>query len=95
MVYESAYFPHELRETMYAWIKQNYREEWKEGETEEQFIYKTRKRALGTFKREIMGLKPEIRAAIAAEVEDKIAFLFQKLNIAHTAPLVNRYTRIP
>ena len=91
MVYESEYFPEELRKRMYAWLKENHRTEWEEGETEEQFIYKTRKRALGQFKNEIMGLKPEIRAAIAAEVEDKIAFLFTQLNLANTLPLINRY----
>jgi len=91
MVYENQYFPEELRKRMYAWLKENHRNEWEEGETEEQFIYKTRKRALGQFKNEIMGLKPEIRAAIAAEVEDKIAFLFTQLNLANTLPLINRY----
>ena len=79
---------------MYAWLKENHRTEWEEGETEEQFIYKTRKRALGQFKNEIMGLKPEIRAAIAAEVEDKIAFLFTQLNLANTLPLINRYVNL-
>jgi fructose/tagatose bisphosphate aldolase len=91
MVYESDYFPRDLQEQMYAWIKEHYRDEWNEDMTEEQFIYKTRKKAFGPFKSEIMGLKPEIRAAIAAEVEDKIAFIFKELNVADTMPLVNRY----
>jgi len=78
---------------MYAWLKENYRDEWDEGETEAQFIYKTRKRALGEFKAEIMGLEPGIRAAIAAEIEAKIAFLFTQLNLADTMPLVNRYVK--
>jgi len=93
MVYESQYFPDELRERMYAWLKENHRNEWKKGETESQFIYKTRKRALGEFKTEIMRLKPEIRAAIAAEVEVKIAFLFTQLNLANTMALINRYVK--
>ena len=93
MVYESQYFPDELRKRMYAWLKENHRNEWKKGETESQFIYKTRKRALGEFKTEIMRLKPEIRAAIAAEVEAKIAFLFTQLNLANTMALINRYVK--
>jgi len=93
MVYESQYFPDELRKRMYAWLKENHRNEWKKGETESQFIYKTRKRALGEFKTEIMRLKPEIRAAIAAEVEAKIAFLFSQLNLANTMALINRYVK--
>ena len=93
MVYESQYFPDELRKRMYAWLKENHRNEWKKGETEAQFIYKTRKRALGKFKAEIMGLKPGIRAAIAAEVEAKFAFLFSQLNLANTLTLINRYVK--
>ena len=93
MVYESRHFPVELRKRMYAWLKENYRDEWDEEETEAQFIYKTRKRALGEFKSEIMGLEPGIRAAIAAEIEAKIAFLFTQLNLADTMPLVNRYVK--
>jgi fructose/tagatose bisphosphate aldolase len=91
MVFESVYFPRELKERMYAWIKQHCRDEWKKGETEEQFIYKTRKRALGPFKKEISELKPEIKKAIAAEVEEKIAFIFLKLNIGSTTSHINRY----
>jgi len=93
MVYESQYFPDELRKRMYAWLKENHRNEWKKGETESQFIYKTRKRALGKFKAEIMGLKPGIRAAIAAEIEAKFAFLFSQLNLANTLTLINRYVK--
>jgi len=93
MVYESQYFPNELRKRMYAWLKENHRNEWNKGETESQFIYKTRKRALGEFKTEIMRLKPGIRAAIAAEVEAKIAFLFTQLNLANTMALINRYVK--
>ena len=93
MVYESQYFPDELRKRMYAWLKENHRNEWKKGETESQFIYRTRKRALGEFKTEIMRLKPGIRAAIAAEVEAKIAFLFTQLNLANTLALINRYVK--
>jgi hypothetical protein len=94
MVYESQYFPRELKERMYAWLKEAHRNEWKKGETEEQFIYKTRKRALGLFKNEIMGLKPEIRATISAEVEGKFDFLFKQLNLVNTLPLINRYVNL-
>jgi fructose/tagatose bisphosphate aldolase len=93
MVYESAYFPEELKERMYAWLKENFRAEWREGQTEEQFLYKTRKKALGPFKSDIMGLKPEIRAAIASEVEAKLDFLFRELQVVNTLPLINRYVR--
>ncbi|MBN1763405.1 MAG: class II fructose-bisphosphate aldolase [Methanomicrobia archaeon] len=94
MVYESAYFPPELKEKVYAWLKENHRDEWHEGQTEEQFIYKTRKKALGPFKREIVGLEPEIRDAIAAEVEAKLNFLFKELKVVNTLSVVNRYITV-
>ncbi|HUV02276.1 MAG TPA: class II fructose-bisphosphate aldolase [Desulfobacteria bacterium] len=94
MVYESTHFPEELKEKMYAWLKENYRDEWHEGQTEEQFIYKTRKKALGPFKNDIMKLEPEIRDAIAAEVEAKLDFLFKELRVVNTLPVVNRYINV-
>ena len=93
MVYESKYFPQELKEKMYAWIKEKCGDDRKEGQTEEQFIYKTRKKALGPFKKEIVELKLEIREAIAAEVEEKITFLFKQLNVVNTLPLIMRYVK--
>jgi hypothetical protein len=76
---------------MYAWLKENYRDEWHEEQTEEQFMYKTRKKALGPFKKNIMKFEPGIRDAIAAEVETKLDFLFKELRVVNTLPVVNRY----
>ncbi len=87
MVFE--HLPQELKERMYAWIKDNY--ERREGQTEEQFIYTTRKRALGHFKTELMELPPTIKGAIARHAERKFMFLFDQLNIGNTMPLVDRY----
>jgi hypothetical protein len=61
MIYESKHFPDDLKKQMYDWIKANLANEAKQGETEEQFIYKTRKKAMGPFKKEIMGLPQELR----------------------------------
>jgi len=92
MVYESKHFPSELRQKIYAWLKVNAIDEKKETDTEEQFIYKTRKKALGPFKKEIMGLPKEIREAIAKEVEEKFDFLFQQLKVINNKELVLKYT---
>jgi fructose/tagatose bisphosphate aldolase len=92
MVYESKHFPSELRQKIYAWLKVNAIDEKKETDTEEQFIYKTRKKALGPFKKEIMGLPNQIREAIAKEVEEKFDFLFQQLKVINNKELVLKYT---
>lgn len=91
IIYESKEFPSELRDNIYSWIKKNQANERKKDQTEEQFIYTTRKKALGPFKKEILSLTPEIRDKIASEVESKFEFLFDKLNIRDTKKLVSKY----
>ncbi len=91
MIYESRHFPAELKTKMYAWLTTNAASEKKEGETEEQFFYKTRKKALGPFKKEIMGLPKETRDAIAKEVVEKFDFLFKQLNTLNNKELVDKY----
>jgi len=91
LIYESDHFPVNLKNRIYEWLKVNVASEAKQGETEEQFLYKTRKRALGPFKKEIMGLPQQTRDAIAAEIETKFDFLFKQLNVVNKRALVNKY----
>ena len=91
MIYESQYFPDDLRKRAYEWLKINLANEKKLGQTEEQFIYKTRKKALGQFKKEIMALPQQMRDAIATEIEAKFDFLFKQLNVVNKRRLVNKY----
>jgi len=91
MIYDSKHFPAELRKRIYEWLKVNAANEAKQGETEQQFLYKTRKKALGPFKKEIMSLPQKTRDAIAAEIEHKFDFLFKQLNAVNKKDLVNKY----
>jgi fructose/tagatose bisphosphate aldolase len=93
MIYDSKRFPTDLKKRIYEWLKVNAANEAKQGETEEQFLYKTRKKALGPFKKEIMSLPQETRDAIAAEIERKFDFLFKQLNAVNKMDLVNKYVR--
>jgi fructose/tagatose bisphosphate aldolase len=95
MIYESKHFPADLKQKIYAWLKVNAIGEAKQGETEDQFLYKTRKKALGPFKKEIMRLPQETRDAIAAELEAKFNFLFKQLNVVNKRDLVNKYIHAP
>ena len=94
MTYESSHFPQELKNKMYEWLKTNAIAEKKEGETEEQFFYKTRKKALGPFKKEIMVLSQETRDAIAKEIEVKFDFLFKQLNAVNNKDLISKYVTL-
>ncbi len=95
MIYDSKHFPDDLKKRIYAWLKVNAISEAKQGETEDQFLYKTRKKAFGSFKKEIMSLPQETRDAIAAEIEIKFDFLFKQLNIANKRDLLNKYVNTP
>lgn len=91
MVYESAHFPKELKMRIYDWLKKTQISGREADQTEEQFIYSTRKKALGQFKKDIMGLSKETRDAIANEIEKKFEFLFEKLNVKNTRDLTSKY----
>jgi hypothetical protein len=94
MIFDSKYFPVDLKNRIYDWLKTNASNEAKAGETQEQFFYKTRKKALGPFKKEIMSLPQATRDAIAAEIENKFDFLFKQLNAVNNATLVDKYVTL-
>ena len=94
MIFDSKHFPADLKKRIYDWLKINAANEAKAGESDEQFFYKTRKKALGPFKKEIMGLPQATRDAIAAEIENKFDFLFKQLNAVNNAALVDKYVTL-
>ncbi|MDD5252416.1 MAG: class II fructose-bisphosphate aldolase [Candidatus Omnitrophota bacterium] len=94
MIFDSKHFPADLKKTIYEWLKVNAANEAKAGETEEQFFYKTRKKALGAFKKEIMTLPQATRDAIAGEIENKFDFLFKQLNAVNNASRVDKYVTL-
>lgn len=91
IVYDSRYFPKELREEIYAFIDKKYHDERTPGETDEQFHYKTRKKALGDFKRELWNLPEANLGELMTELEDRFSLVFHKLNVVDTVDLVNKY----
>ncbi len=94
MIYDSKHFPPALRQKMFDWVKANCTEEKKPNDTEEQFIYKARKKALGPFKKEIMGMDPGVRNAIASEIEERFDFLFKQLNAVNNKEIVEKYVTL-
>jgi len=93
IIYDSQSFPAELKGKIYNYIKTDLIGEWKEKDTEEQFIYKTRKKGFGPFKKEMWSLPPEIRKAIGDELKNKFSFLFNKLNVLNTKDVVDNYVK--
>ncbi len=93
MIYESKFLPAELKEKVYFWLKKNCAQEREEEQTEEQFIYKTRKKALGPFKKELMSLPVDLRENIGHEIEAKFDFLFKQLKVVNTRDMVKKYIK--
>jgi fructose/tagatose bisphosphate aldolase len=95
MVYEHAKFPADLKGEMYAWIRQNATEERKPKDTEEQFIYKARKKAIGPFKQRMWDLGDDCCGAIGQSLEERFSFLMKQLKINDTAGVVARFVKVP
>jgi fructose/tagatose bisphosphate aldolase len=93
MIYESSYLPASLKKEMYDYLKRKCEPERKEGETDEQFFYKTRKKAFGPFKKELWNLPAENLEGLSRELSDQFSLLFLKLGMKNTRPLLERYIK--
>jgi fructose/tagatose bisphosphate aldolase len=93
MVFDHARLPADLRKRMYQWLDVNAASERKPKDTDEQFYYRARKKAIGPFKQECWSLPPDVRMAIASDLEATFAFLFGQLRANGTADLVQKFIR--
>jgi fructose/tagatose bisphosphate aldolase len=94
MVYEHSAVPAALKEEMYAWTRAHASEERKPNDTEQQFLYKARKKAIGPFKRQLWSLEAAARDAIGATLQERFAFLMKKLNIGGTAEAAKQFVTV-
>ena len=95
IIYDNPAFPKELLTKMYGYITEKYPGDRAAGDTEEQFLYKTRKKAFGGFKKETWHLPEETLRELMSPLENKFALLFQRLNVTNTVDLVNKYCGKP
>jgi fructose-bisphosphate aldolase class II len=93
LVYDA--IPAELRERMYEHCRQNFQDERKPGDTEDQFIYKARKKALGAFKRELWELSDADREKVRAVLHETFTFLFRQLKVDGTQEMVRGIVSVP
>jgi fructose/tagatose bisphosphate aldolase len=95
ILYDEGGLPDDLRAEMMGWCLANCPDERKADETDEQFLYKTRKKALGPFKRALWTLPREAEERIGANLHTKFGLLFDHLGVAGTRSLVDRHVSIP
>jgi hypothetical protein len=85
--------PNELRDEIYDWLRENAKDERKPSDSDEQFFYKTRKKALGPFKKRFWDLDAKTKRELAAAYDEKFRFLFTQLGIGGTADAVAKYVK--
>jgi fructose-bisphosphate aldolase class II len=95
LIIEHPAVPDSLREEMYAWLRTHAADERKAKDTEAQFIYKTRKKAVGPFKKQFWSLPQPALGAIGADLEKSFAFLLEQLGVAGTTQVVKGLIKAP
>src|SRR3954447_13723862 len=88
-LYEHPAFPAELHREIEAWCFANTPDERKPGQTDQQFVYTTRKKAIGPFKRQLWDLAT--KDEILASQRRKIGYLFTELGVNDSFDMVSKY----
>ncbi len=78
------FLPSGLREVIYAWLHENQKKESDPSWNEKQFIYKTRKKAFGTFKKDLWNLSHNEKIPILEQLESELITIFGNLNAFST-----------
>ncbi|MCF8053762.1 MAG: class II fructose-bisphosphate aldolase [Deltaproteobacteria bacterium] len=93
-IYDGGHLPREIKAKIYEYLKKELASERKENDTEEQFIYKTRKKGFAPFKRELWCMDETLREGIRSDLKEQFSFLFEKLKVVGSYSLVEKYVRL-
>lgn len=91
MILDAPSLPAEMKEEIRRFCFENAADERKPDETDEQFVYKTRKKALGPFKKRMWDMPAEAKQPIIAALEEKFEFLMEKLGVFGSRDTVLKY----
>ena len=94
MILDAPSFPAEMKEEIRKFCFENAADERKSGETDEQFVYKTRKKALGPFKQRMWDMPADAKQPIIDALEEKFEFLMEKLGAFNTRDIVSKYVTL-
>jgi fructose/tagatose bisphosphate aldolase len=95
IIFDAGAFPEDLKSEMYAYCRDNLGDERGANDTEEQFIYKTRKKLWGPFKERVWTLPEDTRTAIRQQLSEKFEFLYEQLGVLDSEGLITRYITDP
>ncbi len=90
IMYDNPALPTAFKEEVYTYLRENCAKERKEGQTDEQFFYSTRKKGYGPLKKKWWDLPSDVKAPIMKELGDKFNLLFEKLKVVNSKALVDR-----
>ena len=88
-LFEHPAFPASLHREIEAWVFANCADERKPGQTDQQFVYTARKKAIGPFKRQLWEL--ETKDEILAAQRRKISYLFTELRVNDSRRMVDEH----
>lgn len=94
MILDAPSFPAAMKEEIRVFCFANCIDERKSGETDEQFVYKSRKKAIGPFKRRMWEMGDQAKGPIIAELEAKFEFLMDKLGVYGTKDIVAKHVPV-
>ena len=94
MVLDAPTLPSEIKDAIREFCFAECADERKAGETDEQFVYKSRKKALGPFKRRLWDMGDAAKQPIVHELEAKFEFLMEKLGVFGTTDLVAQWVPV-
>lgn len=76
-----------------AWVREHLAADRQTGETDEQFLYKNRKKAAGPLKRWMWDLPADERRRLGDLLEERFALLFDRLGVKDSDALVATYVQ--
>ena len=91
MIFDHPSFPAEMKKDIYEALRTSEAADRKPTDTDEQFFYKVRKKALGTRKLELWSLPESVRAAIGSRLEERFTFLLTQLRAQDTRKLAAQH----
>src|SRR3989344_920746 len=92
--FQNIFFDHldrDLKNAIYTWVDRHLSHEKKPELTQEQFMYKNRKKALGSFKKEIWSMPEQYKQDILNSFEAEFKMICDKLNICNTRRSISPY----
>ncbi len=93
MILDAPTLPQEIKDGIRDFCFENCLDERKPEQTDEQFVYTTRKKALGPFKRRMWEMDDAHKGPIIHDLEAKFEFLMEKLGVFGTKEIVARYIK--